>query len=34
MNFLTIKRKPGEAVGAIVSDENNQTYCVEYNIMK
>lgn len=29
-----MKRKPGEAVGAIVSDDKGFTYCVEYNVMK
>lgn len=32
MNFLTCQRKPGEAMGTIVTDENGKTFNIEYNL--
>ena len=33
MNFLTIKKKHREAIGVIISDENNRTFNIEYNLI-
>lgn len=33
MNFLSINRKPGESIGALVADEHGKTYNIEYNIV-
>lgn len=32
MNFLAIKRKPGEPYGTLISDDTQATYNIEYNV--
>lgn len=32
LNYLAIKRKPGEPYGTLITDQNNQTYNIEYNV--
>lgn len=33
-NYVAISRKPGEAIGALISDEKGRTFNIEYNIVK
>lgn len=32
MNYLAIKRKPGEPYGTLITDQNQKTYNIEYNV--
>lgn len=33
LNFLAINRRPEEAIGALVADQNNRTFNIEYNVL-
>ncbi len=33
LNFMAINRRPNEAVGALVADQNNRTFNIEYNVL-
>lgn len=33
-NYMAISRKPGESVGALITDEKGRTFNIEYNIVK
>lgn len=32
INFLSVKIKPGEPYGTMITDENGKTYNIEYNV--